>query len=66
MTVGGAPAYVASWSNTAIAILVPSNATTGNIVVTTGGAASNGVPFTFYPYPAITGFSPAGGAGAPR
>ncbi len=62
VTVGTARAYVASWSNTAIAILVPSNATTGNLVVTAGGVASNGVPFTFYPHPAITGFSPSGGA----
>ena len=62
VTVGGAPAYIASWSNTAIAILVPSNATTGNLVVTVGGGSSNGVPFTFYPYPSVTGFSPSGGA----
>jgi hypothetical protein len=61
VTVGGAPAYVASWSNTAISILVPSRATTGNIVVTVGGASSNGEPFTFYPYPSITGISPLSG-----
>ncbi len=61
VTVGGAPAYVLSWSNTAISIQVPSNASTGNIAVTVGGAASNGVAFTFYPYPAVTGLSPATG-----
>ena len=61
VTVGGAPSYVVSWSNTSIAIQVPSRATTGNIVVTAGGAASNGAAFTFYPYPAITGISPASG-----
>ena len=66
VTVGGAPSYVVSWSNTAISILVPSRATTGNIVVTVGGVSSNGEPFTFYPYPAITNISPASGAiGAP-
>jgi lysophospholipase L1-like esterase len=61
VTVGGAPSYVASWSNTAISILVPSRATTGNIIVTVGGASSNGESFTFYPYPAITGVSPLSG-----
>ena len=66
VTVGGAPSRVVSWSNTTIAITVPSNATTGNLVVTAGGKASNGVPFTFYPYPAITGVSPSpGGIGTP-
>ncbi len=62
VTVGGALTYVVSWSNTAIAILVPSQATTGNIVVTAGGEASNGAAFTFYPYPTISGISPASGA----
>ncbi len=61
VTVGGAPSYVVSWSNTAISIQVPSNATTGNIVVTVDGAASNGVAFTFHPFPAITGLSPTSG-----
>ncbi len=61
VTVGGAPTYVVSWSTTAISIQVPSKATTGNIIVTVGGEASNGVPFTFYPYPAITGVSPVSG-----
>ncbi len=62
VTVGGAPSRVVSWSNTLIAIQVPSRATTGNVVVVAGGEASNGVPFAFYPYPAITGVSPASGA----
>ena len=61
VTVGGAPSRVVSWSNTAIAIQVPSRATTGDVVVTAGGVASNGVAFTFYPYPAITAISPASG-----
>ena len=59
VTVGGAPSRVVSWSNTLIDIQVPSRATTGNIVVTADGALSNGAAFTFYPYPAITGISPA-------
>ena len=66
VTVGGAPSYILSWSNTAITIQVPSNASTGNIVVTAGGEASNGASFTFYPYPAITGLSPASGAAGTR
>ena len=51
-----------SWSSTKIAILVPSRAKSGNTLVTTAGEASNGEAFTFYPYPAITGVSPASGA----
>ena len=61
VTVGGAPSHIVSWSNTLISIQVPSKATTGNIVVTLGGVSSNGAAFTFYPYPGITGFSPASG-----
>ncbi len=62
VTVGGAPSYVVSWSNTLIAIQVPSRATTGNIVVTADGETSNGAAFTFHPYPAIDGVSPGSGA----
>ena len=62
VTIGGAPSYIVSWSDTAIQIQVPSRATTGNLVVTAGGGASNGAAFTFYPYPAVTGFSPASAA----
>jgi len=36
----------ANWSDTSIATPVPTGATTGNVVVTVGGIASNGVPFT--------------------
>jgi hypothetical protein len=35
-----------SWSGTSIAVPVPSGATTGNVVVTVGGVASNGMSFT--------------------
>ena len=59
VTVGGAPSRVVSWSNTLIAIQVPSRATTGNIVVTADGTPSNGAGFSFYPYPAISDISPA-------
>src|SRR5260370_23003813 len=35
-----------SWSDTSIVAPVPSGATTGTVVVTVGGIASNGVSFT--------------------
>src|SRR5208337_3178725 len=35
-----------SWSGTSITVAVPSGATAGNVVVTVGGVASNGVNFT--------------------
>jgi sugar lactone lactonase YvrE len=56
-----APAY--KWSNTSITVTVPANATTGNIVVTVDGEASNGFPFTVLPMPVVTGLSPASGPG---
>ena len=62
VTVDGAPSHVVSWSNTAIAIQVPSRGATGNIVVTADGEASNGAAFTFYPYPGITDISPTSAA----
>ena len=42
----GTTATVTSWSATSIVTSVPSGATTGNVVVTVGGVASNGVSFT--------------------
>src|SRR6202035_1674410 len=35
-----------SWSATSIAVVVPSSASSGNVVVTVGGVISNGAPFT--------------------
>ncbi len=61
VTIGGAPSEVTAWSTTAITVRVPSAAATGNLVVMAGGGASNGVAFTFYPYPSITGLSAIGG-----
>lgn len=46
VTFNGTAAIPTSWSNTGIVVSVPSAATTGNVVVTVGGNASNGVPFT--------------------
>jgi hypothetical protein len=42
----GTTATPTSWSNTSIVVPVPAGATTGNVVVTVGGQASNGVLFT--------------------
>ncbi len=41
-----ASATPTTWSATSIVVPVPAGATTGNIVVTVGGVASNGVSFT--------------------
>ena len=53
---------VVSWSSTLIVAPVPSAATSGNVVVTVGGVASNGVSFTVLPTPSITSLSPTSGA----
>src|SRR5208283_918276 len=46
VTFNGTAATATSWSATSITVTVPSGATTGNVVVTVGGVASNGWPFT--------------------
>ena len=59
----GTTAAVTSWSNTSIAVTVPSGAATGNVVVTVGTQASNGVSFTVTtPAPTITTLNPTSGA----
>src|SRR5713101_5801564 len=45
-TFNGTTATPTSWSATSIVAPVPAGATTGNVVVTVGGVASNGVNFT--------------------
>ncbi|MBI1766856.1 MAG: chitobiase/beta-hexosaminidase C-terminal domain-containing protein [Bacteroidetes bacterium] len=51
-----------SWSNTSITATVPSGATTGLVVVTVNGIASNGINFTLADLiPPITSASPIGG-----
>ena len=60
---GTAAAAASAWSATSITVTVPSGATTGNVVVTVGGQASNGVNFTVTtPAPSITSLSPTSGA----
>src|ERR1700687_2321719 len=53
---------ITSWTATTIVAKVPTGATTGNVVVTVSGVASNGKPFTVLPTPSITSLSPTSGA----
>src|SRR5262249_44368407 len=46
VTFNGATSTVTSWSNISITTNVPVGATTGNVVVSVGGVASNGMTFT--------------------
>jgi len=46
ITFNGVAASPTSWSDTSIVAPVPTGATTGNVVVTVGGIASNSVQFT--------------------
>jgi len=59
----GTTATPTSWSATSIVVPVPAGASSGNVVVTVNGTASNGVTFTVSsPTPAISSLSPASGA----
>jgi hypothetical protein len=65
VTFNGTPALVSditSWNTTSITVKVPANATSGNVVVTVGGAPSNGFAFTVLPTPGITNISPSSAA----
>jgi YD repeat-containing protein len=57
----GTAASVSTWSDTSISTTVPAGATTGNVVVTVSGNASNGSAFTVY-VPTITSLSPSAAA----
>lgn len=46
VTFNGVAASINSWNNTSITAIVPGAATTGFVVVTAGGVASNGAAFT--------------------
>ena len=46
VTFNGTAASPTNWSGTSITVPVPTGATSGNVVVTVGGVASNGVAFT--------------------
>src|SRR5712691_3142490 len=62
VTFNGTAASPTSWSATSIGVPVPSGATTGNVVVTVSGNASNGVSFAVVPAPSITSLSTTSGA----
>lgn len=63
VTFNGTPTTPTSWSATGIVAPVPTGATTGNVVVTVGGVASNGVSFTVAAAgpPSITSINPTSG-----
>src|SRR2546425_9362966 len=59
----GIAAAPTSWGATSIVVPVPAGATTGNVVVSVAGMASNGLNFTVTPPPpSITSLSPSAGA----
>jgi hypothetical protein len=49
VTFNGTPVEAMAWAATSVRVPVPAGATTGNVVVTVGGVASAGVPFTVLP-----------------
>ena len=62
VTFNGTPVVTyTSWSDTSITVTVPAGATTGPVVVTVGGQASDGVTFTVGTDPVISSVSPASG-----
>jgi hypothetical protein len=62
VTFNGTPATPTTWSATNIVVPVPAGATTGNVIVTVGGVASNGQTFTVpSTAPSITSLSPVSG-----
>src|ERR1700689_2269269 len=65
VTFNGTAATPTSWSATSITAPVPAGATTGNVVVTVSGHASNGVTFTVTVAggPTITNLNPSSGPG---
>jgi RHS repeat-associated protein len=63
VTFNGMTATPTSWSATSIVVPAPSGATTGNVVVTVSGVASNGISFTITSAgPSITSLNPTSGA----
>lgn len=61
VTFNGTTGTPTSWSATSIVMPVPLAATSGNVVVTVNGTASNGVPFTVSQTPTINSISPTSG-----
>lgn len=61
VTFNNTGAFPTNWTATSIDVPVPAGATTGNVVVTVGGVASNGLHFTVTPPPSITSLNPTAG-----
>jgi YD repeat-containing protein len=61
VTFNGLSASTTNWTNTSVTAVVPNGATSGNIVVTSGGLQSNGAAFTVL-VPTINNAAPATGA----
>lgn len=59
VTLNGTAGTPTSWSATSITVAVPTNATTGNVVVTVNGLSSNGLAFTVLPRPSISSITPS-------
>ncbi len=57
---------IGSWSATSIVATVPAGATSGNVIVTANGAASNGLPITITTssLPSVAQVQPANGSGS--
>jgi len=54
LTFNGVPAAITSWSASSITAVVPNGATTGPVVATVQGQASNGVSFAVPLHPAVS------------
>ena len=63
VTFNGTVATPTNWSASSIIVPVPAGATSGNVTVTVGGVASNGVAFTVLPQPSAVSVSPSSGSG---
>jgi len=61
VSINGTAATPTSWSASAIAVSVPSGATTGSVLVNASGVASNGVSFTVVSAPSISSLSVTSG-----
>ncbi len=61
LTFNGTTATATYWTDTSITALVPSGATSGNVVVTVGGASSNAEQFTVIAPSVVSGVSPGSG-----
>jgi RHS repeat-associated protein len=61
VTFNGVAAIPTNWADTQISVPVPSGATSGPVVVTTNGVASNGFAFNVDATPTISSISPSSG-----